>query len=479
LFVKCETDDELDLADWSRTIANRLVRNGVEARLARRGLTPGLQLTRPCLPVEQSVRALRPDVIVALDDLATDNAARWCDGDRHTIIVEYSLDPSLTIELVSWRIGHSRGRVRARIGQAVDGLELTRLVHRLCSGPQPLPPPKDAVDINVTPLAVPTRTATEPPPRELRVVRPASDLSGRLESLLEYAVRDGWVASAVTPEAIDNDTAQADVLVLDPALPDDVALALADRRLAMGRRAVVDVSGRQPSSEITDLVARCGYALLGHASDWDDTWSTTGASVQVLPMLLRPSELLTLAEARTNAEADGDGVAIGLAVDADANAATAAAAIASLLEREPDIQVRVWGDLSSVPTALIGAGSDASPAAAERAALSVVLVARREPLDVADGLPTELIELALLGVPVVFEQQAATRGDAAFSRFAVPGGAAADAWSEAATIAIDDPHIRTFRARLAARADSLFGLKASQSIVSRVLGWATFEGRPT
>jgi hypothetical protein len=170
---------------------------------------------------------------------------------------------------------------------------------------------------------------------------------------------------------------------------------------------------------------------------------------------------------------------IGLVYEPGANAATAAGAIASLLERQPELDVRVWGDLSSVPPALITGGDEAPPTAAERAALSVVLVARRSPLDVADGLPKELIELALLGVPVVFEQQAATAGDAMLSRFAVPGGADSDAWSEAATIAVNDPHIATYRARLAARADSMFGLKASQSIVSRVLGWAMFEGRRT
>ena len=98
----------------------------------------GLHLTRPCRPEQASIRALDPDVVVALDTDAAAQVDAWCEGNRSTTVIELIDDPSITLELVSWQIGHASGRVRARIGRRVDAPALAATVRRLCAGPQPL-----------------------------------------------------------------------------------------------------------------------------------------------------------------------------------------------------------------------------------------------------------------------------------------------------------------------------------------------------
>ena len=132
-------------ADWLRRFVNRLVRHEVEARIATptpadRGVASDVHLTRPCLPCEETIRALAPDVVVTLDAEAAAQVDAWCEGDRSTVVIEF--DPTLPepIELVSWQIGRAAGRLRARIGPWVDVPAFAALVVRLCAGPQPIAP---------------------------------------------------------------------------------------------------------------------------------------------------------------------------------------------------------------------------------------------------------------------------------------------------------------------------------------------------
>src|SRR5262245_66627383 len=103
-------------------------------------IAEGLQLTRPCLPNEESIRALRPDVVVALDDDALARIPIWCDTNRSTIAIELVPDVAAVEELVSWQLGRAQGRLRARIGRQIDAPRLVSLVNRLCAGPHPAPP---------------------------------------------------------------------------------------------------------------------------------------------------------------------------------------------------------------------------------------------------------------------------------------------------------------------------------------------------
>ena len=77
VFLACEP--EVEALDWARSLVNNLVRRDVEGRLAMLDIAEGLHLTQPCLPSEESIRALRPDVIVALDQAALDQVPGWCD----------------------------------------------------------------------------------------------------------------------------------------------------------------------------------------------------------------------------------------------------------------------------------------------------------------------------------------------------------------------------------------------------------------
>ena len=137
LFVACRPDP--GLADWARRLVNDLLPHDVEGRLALTEVPPGVHLTRPCLPSAESIQALSPDIVVALDARAAADVPAWC-TERKTVIIEFASDPQMQTELVSWRVGQASGRLRARIGRGVTAPELARLVSRLCAGPQPVPP---------------------------------------------------------------------------------------------------------------------------------------------------------------------------------------------------------------------------------------------------------------------------------------------------------------------------------------------------
>jgi len=128
LFLGTEPDP--DLADWCRITVNALLATGVEGRLAVPAPTGGLHLTRPCAPTPASVAGLAPDVVVALDESALEQASRWLGDDRSAIVIEMTQHTAALVETVPWRIGVARGRVRARIGRGVRAPELAELVRR-------------------------------------------------------------------------------------------------------------------------------------------------------------------------------------------------------------------------------------------------------------------------------------------------------------------------------------------------------------
>lgn len=127
-------------AEWAASIADDLLDAELEARLALRDAVAPPALVQPAAAGEDTVEALRPDVIVALDATAVSQSQRWCPGNRTMVVVEAVDDGSRRVELVSWQIGHDRGRVRARVGTGARAADLAPLVTRLCGGPHPLPP---------------------------------------------------------------------------------------------------------------------------------------------------------------------------------------------------------------------------------------------------------------------------------------------------------------------------------------------------
>lgn len=125
------------LADWVRALVNGLVARDVEARIAVPEPTDGLHLTKPCAPTEASVRALAPDVLVALDGPAGELAGPWL-GQRRFGLVR--LTPDTTSEVtVQWRrLGPRRRRAEAEIGRGIDPGSMAALVQGI------RPPPRRA-----------------------------------------------------------------------------------------------------------------------------------------------------------------------------------------------------------------------------------------------------------------------------------------------------------------------------------------------
>lgn len=128
LFTGFERDPYL--ADWVRALVNGLVRRGIEGRIAVPAPTGGLHLTRPCAPTESSIRALEPEVVVALDDRAAELVPTWL-GRSRTGLVRLTQDTTAEITLDRVRAGGWRRRVQARIGRGVTAASMADLVRAL------------------------------------------------------------------------------------------------------------------------------------------------------------------------------------------------------------------------------------------------------------------------------------------------------------------------------------------------------------
>lgn len=441
VFLEVEPDVELDLADWARTMVNGLVRLDVEGRLARTTVPAGLHLTRTCAPTEESVHALRPDVIVTLDDAARELAPRWCTGMRSVVLVDFHLDPTVDVELVPWRIDRNAGRVRARIGQAVDVATLARLVNRLCAGPQPVPPDKHAVDLNATPLPVPTRRSGAERVPTVAVVHGASGPDElRLSGFVEHVRTSGAIGALV-----DVDAALArddDVVVIDASVPTAIAQPLTDARAENGRVTVVDIGAGEATAERVALAARAGFALVQRGADAGAL--APGTRVQVLPVVVPPARVAALATARIPPDEVQPVVAVagrGEAVD-------------RWLQDHTDLRVVHVERHDEVPPE----------------ARAVVVPATSE------DRTADVVEAALLGIPTVYPLSAAPElADPVISQWSVDEQDGDAAWRAALHDAVYETPAGT-RAQLVRRSEALYGSKGASARVARVVTWALHHG---
>jgi hypothetical protein len=124
------------LADWVRALVNSLIRRGVEGRIAVPQPTGGLHLTKPCAPTEQSLDALAPEVVVALDEAAAEQSAAWQRGRRFGL-VRLSPDTTAAVRVESGRGGRWARRVEATIGRGIEPEAMADLAHRLGRPPPP------------------------------------------------------------------------------------------------------------------------------------------------------------------------------------------------------------------------------------------------------------------------------------------------------------------------------------------------------
>jgi hypothetical protein len=119
------------LADWVRSVVNALAGHDLEGRIAVPEPTAGLHLTTPCAPTEASVRALTPEVVVALDDDAATRSSPWLG--RGTGRVRLTPDTTGEVSVVTRRTGLRRWR-EAHVGRGISPATLADLARDLAPG---------------------------------------------------------------------------------------------------------------------------------------------------------------------------------------------------------------------------------------------------------------------------------------------------------------------------------------------------------
>ncbi len=484
LFLGFETDP--DLADWVRASVNQLVRGSTEGRIALPEPTGGLHLTRPCSPTEASVVALRPDVVVALDEQAVARGAEWLDGDRAAVIVELSPGTTDAVELVSWRIGEARGRVRARIGRGIRADALAALVRRLCSGPQPLAPHEHADDAVGT-VASPRRVEVR---RTSLVVLTAGD-DARVDALVDQAA--GAVAD-VTSTWVDGDlprgAERADLVVLRGLSFSDAAHELVARRRRRGLPTVVDVGPDDLS--LGHDQAHAEPALLATAATLVDASGLAtaagrairallvgrGARALLLPTLLTRARAAALAERRARPSPSAEPV-LGWHTGPDGPGGDEARAavlemVKKLLAADPRLTVKVVGRATDAAGALaaeervrVAAGE---PSLDELASWTAQIWTAPSVRAEADGDLGPAVVAHALGVPTIV----AADNPAAAEGLVVP---ALTGWDAVATVLEDDNERRRRAAEATALFDALYGPASAAAVVNRFLGWARHEAR--
>jgi hypothetical protein len=501
VFLACEPD--VEVLDWARSIVNNLVRRDVEGRLALLDIAEGLHLTQPCLPTEESIRALSPDVIVALDQAALDQLPAWCGTNRSTVAVTFTPDVAATVELVSWQLERAQGRVRARIGRQINAPSLVSLVNRLCSGPHPAPP----VDTAVPTAAVTTLRALlsrrSPPTskpatrRSVMVLTRVGDRPGDhvLEGLVDHLVSAGH-AGHVDPFERSNASAarQADVVVIRSATDGaDLPELIEVRRRA--RRPTI--SHIEPSDAFTDasspdqtlhlaappvrLATSCGNATTASTAVYG-LLRSLGLRAHLLPPLLTREFAAELRSARGERNLGSDAV-IGWHVGSAGTPTpdyvdTVTDAVLEVLAERPNLSVEAVGEASRVPAQLL-----AHPRVSVRAAqtgaeaLSRWTVHVWSPSLVNGGIadePRPFIEASAAGVPTVLPEPI----EAAIGEYPLPGRFVqslhgADGWSLTLRSLLDDEETWSGQSREAARwFDAMHGPAASDVAVNRFLGWA-------
>jgi hypothetical protein len=495
VFLACETGVD---ADWVRRLANRLVRRDIEARIAIPDPAVGFHRTRPCRPTEASIRALAPDVVVMLDRAAATQVDAWCEGNRSTVVVDFSRDLGDPLELVSWQIGRAQGRLRARIGPHVDVPAFAALVIRLCAGPQPIPPSDEKM---LTDGRRPVRerwsNATGPEGARGCVV-----LTGSLDIALERRV-DGFVdnlagagASVVAQPAFGAvpDTAReaAVVLLVGVARTPEIDALIADRHRA-GRSTVLDLSVADlvPGGEArltvaaAELARVCGR-VVSPAGALHTAARSLGVRALVLPTLFTREYAATLRAARAMDVDDPTAPRVigwrpGSTAPAYAEAVAAGIELALVHDTN---QCDVVGDLAALPANLVGhervrvvSDSDVGPDLdlMRRWAVHVWTPPLAGGEIAGDTRPFEVV--SYLGVPSVMPIAVTPAIEGVVSPFVVVESVEnGQEWGDVLHHVLDDANVRARRAQESLRrADALDSPATANTVAGRFLGWATYR----
>lgn len=491
VFAACAAS--LEVAEWARRIANRLIRRDIEARLALPEAAPGLHLTRPCSPTDESIDALAPDVIVTLDDGARAAAPRWGGANRGTVVVDLVDDPSFTLALVPWQITNARGRLRARITRRVHAAAFAELLRRLCAGPQPAPPRTTATERVVVREHWGRRDA--PVRNSLYVISGAVDgarVSGLLDSL---SARGVLVGTGAPDDVVPGGARRADVVVVCGAANPSVEALVAERRAA-SRATVIDLGlddldDASAAPELRPDAARLAQAS-GLVSSPPGALHTAaralGVRAHVLPTVLPRARVAALRRAALARSLDGAPVdSIVWRVPPRAGRATAylddvATGLTAFLVDNGAVSAVVSGDTSWLPAVLRrSAQVELLDADAEPELLANSKLAIYTPAVVGGQVADDhcvFIESALAAVPAVVPF-AARRVLLPYTAWelVVPDDGRAEAWQNAFQAAFTNEPRRELRAREAHRwARALNDPAGSAAVASRFLGWAMYEG---
>jgi len=468
-------------------------------------IAEGLHLTQPCLPSEASIRALRPDVVVALDDDALERIPVWCGSDRSTVAIALSPDVAATEELVSWQLGRSRGRLRARIGRQIDAPGLVSLVNRLCAGPHPAPPADptlpEAVELSRTRgkrLAV----STDAPVRRRSVqVVTGNDVEATehpLQGLVDHLVADGHTAHISTVSACEPDALrEADLLMVGQEVDSDGLSEVIEARDAAARPTIAHIEssaivngtvpdgGQELASSAARLVTSVGGATTGSIAV-SALLRRVGVRAHLLPVLLTRAQAGELRAARRGHSRFSDPVIgwhIGSAGTPVPDYVPAVAeAVLRVLDERPQARVETVGDPSHLPVSLRGhsrvdmLSSEPASQALSRWAVHLWTPSLFDG-DIADNTRA-FAEASAVGVPTVLPEavQSAVGGYPPPGLLVDPFRHAAD-WIVPLRALLDSESTRSRLSRAAMRRfDTMNGAAASAVAVNRLIGWALYEG---
>ena len=503
VFLACQSG--VEALDWARSLVNNLVRRDVEGRLAMLEIAEGLHLTQPCLPSEESIRALRPDVVVALDEDALERIPVWCDTDRSTVAIELVPDVATVEELVSWQLGRAQGRLRARIGRQIDAPRLVSLVNRLCAGPHPAPPADpsapEAAELSRTRgkrLAAP---AGGPVTRRSVQVVTGDDVEATehpLQGLVDHLVAGGHTAHISTVSACKPDALrEADLLMVGQEVDSGGLSEVIEARDAAARPTIAHIEssaivngavpdgGQELATSAARLVTSVGGATTGSIA-MSALLRRVGVRAHLLPVLLTRAEASELRAARRGHSRFTDPVIgwhIGSAGTPVPDYAPAVAeAVLRVLDERPQARVEAVGDPSHLPVSLRGhARVDMLSSEPASHALSRWAVHLWTPPlfdgDIADDTRA-FVEVSAVGVPTVLPQAV----QSAVGGYPPPGLLVdpfrhANEWIVPLRALLDSESTRSRLSRAAMqRFDTMNGASASAVAVNRLIGWALYAG---
>jgi hypothetical protein len=505
VFLGCEP---LADAEWVRRLVNRLVRRDVEARIAGpdapSGASPVLHLTRPCAASDATIRALAPDVVVTLDATAAARVDEWCGEDRSTVVVEF--DESLVdpMELVSWRIGHAAGRLRARIGRRVDVPAFASLIVRLCAGPQPIPPANEPELLHIrTPVREHWKGDAPSEPATGCVVvangldaAEAARVAGLADNLEGAGISVAVSEVGATGERVAGDAGHARIVLLAGSDRGPAIARLVSERNEAGLPTVLDVGpadldargqlvpAAAALAEACGLLVAPGGARHRAALESAAALRSPGRAL-MLPTLLVRSRAAALRDLRAPGAPAATrviGWRLGYSLETVAPYANAVAdGIARYLTESRD-HVEIVGEAALVPAVL-------------RAHDRVSVTSDRDlDAETIAGWSAHVWTPALIGNEIVDDarvlEEASCAGVASVMPAAATGGvdgyisshvlvqsvAEPQLWYDGLHHVLDDPEVHARRsAEASRRADAVDGAAASKAVVSRLMGWAEYE----